>query len=244
MTHLPLYGKINSISSSGSHLLTTLCFDLESNTHIAHVIDLQKVFGSNSQADRERAVTSQKLSSPGIQCLSSKANHYIITEREILRYSDGGFETVTEDLSDISLSTCMYNGNIILVHGKQASIISPNGDVKQTIDLRAEATSMAISENNKTLAFGFVDGFVEVYKLKKSTFESVRKQGTRGSNPLIMHKDAAVTSLTIVRYDDNREWMFSFGEDRKAMQAHTEELIASERASTGLHQGLVYQSLV
>lgn len=162
-----------------------------------------------------------------------------MTERAILRYSDGGFETVKEDLYNISLSACMYNGNVVLVHGKQTSIISPTGDVKQTIALRAEATSMTISENNQTLAFGFVDGFVEVNKLNNSTFESVQKQGTRGSNPLVMHKDAAVTSLTILRYEDNREWMLSFGEDRKAMQAHTDELIASARASTGLHQGLV-----
>ena len=87
MTHLPLYGKINSISSSGSHLLTTLCFDLESNTHLAHVIDLQKVFGAKNQAEREQAVASQKLNSPGVQCLSSKDNNYIITESEILSFS-------------------------------------------------------------------------------------------------------------------------------------------------------------
>ena len=239
MTHLPLYGKINSISSSGSHLLTTLCFDLESNTHLAHVIDLQRVFGSTSQIDRENAVVTQKLNSPGVQCLSSKNNHYIVTEGEILRFDNGSFVTIKEGLSDISLSECMYNGNLILVQGKQANIISPSGSIEQTIELRSEATSLAISEDNRTLAFGFIDGYVEVFDHGYSGFSSVQKSGTRGSNPLVMHKDAAVTSLTILRYDDNREWMFSFGEDRKAMQAHTEELIASERASTGLHQGLV-----
>ncbi|MAA79528.1 MAG: hypothetical protein CL916_09735, partial [Deltaproteobacteria bacterium] len=239
MPHLPLYGKINSISSSGSHLLTTLCFDLESNTHIAHIINLQKVFGASSQLDREQAVTSHTLNSPGVQSLSSKNNQYIITESEVLKYSDGAFVSIKDGLSNISLSECMYNGNIILVQEEQVSILTPNGALAQTIELRAEATSMAISEDNRTLAFGFIDGFVEVFKQEHSGFQPVKKDGARGANPLVMHKNAAVTSLAIVRYDDNREWMFSFGEDRKAMQAHTEELIASERASTGLHQGLV-----
>ena len=240
--HLPLYGNITDISSAGTSKLTALCFDLASNTHIAHFIDLQTVFGGFDQKKREQGVESHILNQPVVATLSSSNNQFIVTECELLIHKANELKNLCS-FSQVPTHAAMCENNdiVIVFNSSELCVFDENGAEKQRLSLSDKTTALALSSDGDTCAVGYQTGFVEVLKRTKGgLFRAVVKDSnSKGTNPVEMHKDSAVSALSILRYEDNRDWLLSFGEDRTVMQAHTEELIASEKATSGLHNGIV-----
>ena len=249
--YLPLYGQIKSIASAGGSNLLSLSHDQETGVFTLYSFDIKTIIDSTSQNEREDAcievsLDALKKDEDPLYVLSSEDRDFLV--------ATGGVYDV--DISKRMLTHVISNNNIdfaqIITNPKTKDlaviadgslcIYSPNKKkykLDKELSLSGLATALAVSTDGQTIAVGYESGQVEIFKKDGDGGDFSSIPSSLGSNPIQMHKDGSVLNLALVRYEDNRQFIVSFGSDRRAMQAWTEELVPSSRADTGLHTGLV-----
>ena len=195
---LPLFGKIQNLSSQGTQYLSILSYDIESRSNMAYVINLNDFFKAPTQYSRENSVQSQSFDEKCLFVLSNKQDTYLITESAIYR------RKLTERESFISFAS--LQGEVQFAQLLQKCLVSiqtrngidyltsislSEGKILHTLELRESVTALAISDDQKNIAIGYESGLVELFKQDEDELRaaSIKEAEGQDRNPIQMHQN-------------------------------------------------------
>lgn len=252
--YLPLYGQFKSIAGAGNSQIVALLTDKESGNSTVWALDVKALFDANTKTQREESCVSISLDAVSqdddvVRVLASETSSFVVSKNAVYKIDvkDNNLDKVLS-VADIDFVEIIQDTELAIIADNTLHIYAPKKSKyasEQKIALsksQGNVTAFAVSTDGLRIAVGYDSGMVEMFHRKSAgvDFASVQISGDTGAtNPMQMHKDGSVLNLTIIRYDDNKEYVVSFGSDRKAMQARVDACVPDVRADNGLHEGFV-----